>query len=607
MSKRSIGLDIGTNAVRAAEIRHGDTPTVTRLGQVALANGAVVDGEIVEPGDVANALRSLWKDAGFEGKSVRVGIAPSRAIVRTIEMPDIPDNELRQVVGYELSDHVPLEPSETTFGIVPLDKIDTSNGVRRRVLLAAAPLSAVNPMVETIKMAGLKVEAVDVGPLALSRAFRPALMMRADGTQGPSVDAIVSIGGETLLATIAEGGAMLFSRKAISQAGSQLTSRIQDQMSITAELAEITKRRVVTNESRHLVASVNTMTMSVIEEIALEIQESIDYYVSQLNSRPVDRVLLTGGGSLLPGLDRAIADCTGYPTFFGDPFEGFDFQVPGLELEDCSVVATFVASAIGYALGGASGSVPMDLQQRIEKQRLGNKKLAVMALGVASIAGLGYVYTGARSDVSAATDSNAKIVEETQKVATQIEKLRTASVAAGTLSKSQMRSLVDAAYGLRIDWPASYVGLDTLSTPLGITIDSFSGLSSLGSGDKAATPATAAESDPAAAAATPEPEVAAAPGSVMVGSVSFDGNAPTLDSIAEWIRTIENDPRYADVSTPSVSEKVTADKVSDGYTFSAQLFLTDATLIPIPVDPAKADPTPTVDPAADAAAQEAQP
>jgi type IV pilus assembly protein PilM len=600
MAKRSIGLDIGTNAVRAAEIRHGATPTVTRLGQVALANGAVVEGEVIEPGDVASALRSLWKDAQFEGKSVRVGVAPSRAIVRTIEMPDIPDNELRQVIGYELSDHVPLEPSETTFGILPLDRIETSSGIRRRVLLAAAPLSAVNPMVETIKQAGLKVEAVDVGPLALSRAFRSAAMMRADGTSAPSVDAIISIGGETLLATIAEGGNMLFNRKAVSQAGSALTSRIQEQMSITAELAEITKRRIITNDSRHLVASVNTMTLSVMDEIADEIQESIEYYVSQLNSRPVDRILLTGGGSLLPGLDRTIATRTGYPTFFGDPFEGFDFQVPGLEVTDCAFVSTFVASAIGYALGGADGAAHMDIQQRIEKNKLNRSKVVLIAVGVASLAGMGYLYMGAGSDVSAAQEANAKVVAETQTIQEQVTKLRADSEKAGALTKGQMKQLVKAGEGLRIDWPASYAGLDTLSSPLGVVIKNYSGLSTLGTGAAAVAPTA----DGAAPDAPDVPAVVAPPGTRVVGSVSFDGVAPSLDAIAAWTRTVEADPRYSDVNTPSAHEEFDGNKISIGFTFSADLKLTDAALVAlsaaavstdaaaaVPIDPATAQTT----------------
>ena len=61
MAVRGIGLDIGTHAVRAAEMAlgRGDQPTLNRFGQVALPLGAVRDGEVVDPPAVAAAIRRL--------------------------------------------------------------------------------------------------------------------------------------------------------------------------------------------------------------------------------------------------------------------------------------------------------------------------------------------------------------------------------------------------------------------------------------------------------------------------------------------------------------------------------------------------------------------
>ena len=65
MAARAIGLDVGTNAVRAVEIELGDPPLIRRMGQVGLPIGAVVDGEVADVGAVAIALRELWNQAGF--------------------------------------------------------------------------------------------------------------------------------------------------------------------------------------------------------------------------------------------------------------------------------------------------------------------------------------------------------------------------------------------------------------------------------------------------------------------------------------------------------------------------------------------------------------
>ena len=70
MASHAIGLDIGTHAVRAAEMGfgRGDQATLNRFGQVALPLGAVRDGEVVDPPAVAAAIRRLWSEAGFKGR-----------------------------------------------------------------------------------------------------------------------------------------------------------------------------------------------------------------------------------------------------------------------------------------------------------------------------------------------------------------------------------------------------------------------------------------------------------------------------------------------------------------------------------------------------------
>ena len=72
MESVTIGLDIGSSAVRAAEIRVKDRKqSLRRYGQVGLPPGYVVDGEINNIPGVAAALRRLWGEQGSrQGKSV---------------------------------------------------------------------------------------------------------------------------------------------------------------------------------------------------------------------------------------------------------------------------------------------------------------------------------------------------------------------------------------------------------------------------------------------------------------------------------------------------------------------------------------------------------
>ena len=71
---RAVGVEIGTSAVRAVEVRSTAVgPEVVRFGQVALRAGTVRDGEVVDGAAVAEALKRLWADAGFKAKDVVIG------------------------------------------------------------------------------------------------------------------------------------------------------------------------------------------------------------------------------------------------------------------------------------------------------------------------------------------------------------------------------------------------------------------------------------------------------------------------------------------------------------------------------------------------------
>ena len=101
MPEHYVGLDIGTFAVRAAEIS-GEPGNLTlhRFAQLTLPPGAVVDGEIVDSLAVTEAVKALWARGGFKTKNVVVGIANRWVKVRQAEVPALSPEEVRTSLRY---------------------------------------------------------------------------------------------------------------------------------------------------------------------------------------------------------------------------------------------------------------------------------------------------------------------------------------------------------------------------------------------------------------------------------------------------------------------------------------------------------------------------
>src|SRR4051812_41193455 len=108
MAHKVIALDVGTSAVRAAQVSLGASPTLLRFGQVALLPGAMRDGEVVDPEAVAAAIRRLWQELGLRDKRVHLGIASRRVLVRAVELPALPAADIRSALRLQLSDYVPF-------------------------------------------------------------------------------------------------------------------------------------------------------------------------------------------------------------------------------------------------------------------------------------------------------------------------------------------------------------------------------------------------------------------------------------------------------------------------------------------------------------------
>ena len=125
MARRLIGLDVGTNAVRVAELELSDPPRLTSFGQVALPPGAMRDGEVVDPAAVTAAIERLWKELSLKKAPVRVGVASPRVLVRTVDLPTMSDDELAGALQFQAQDLIPIPLEDAVLDFQVLESLPT--------------------------------------------------------------------------------------------------------------------------------------------------------------------------------------------------------------------------------------------------------------------------------------------------------------------------------------------------------------------------------------------------------------------------------------------------------------------------------------------------
>lgn len=351
--RSAIGLDIGTSGVRAAELSFGKGEmTLEKFGQVALPEGAVRDGEVVSPDVVAAAIKQLWAHTKFSSKKVVIGVANQKVIVRQVDLPWMPVDELRKSLAFQVQDFVPMPIDQAVLDFHPLEELTADNGSRvLRGLLVAASRDMVNASLQAVQQAGLSPVMVDLTSFAVIRALADADQLG----MGAPVEALVDVGARVTNIVVHQGGVPRFVR-ILLMGGQAVTDAVAERMGVPQDQAEALKQQLglgVAGDGMDVQAAhrvVEAVTAAFVDEI----RGSLDYYLASSGSAPISRLVLTGGGGRLGGLAQRLQVTTRVPVEIGAPMNSLKVGRTGLSPEQIAFVEPLAAVPVGLALGVAS-------------------------------------------------------------------------------------------------------------------------------------------------------------------------------------------------------------------------------------------------------------
>src|SRR5262249_61589054 len=127
-----------TGSIAATEVRGGGSRAVSRTAIAPLAPGVVSEGEVANREALAGALKSLFSNNKL-GKSVRLGIANQRVVVRTLQLPLIEDEkELDNAVRFRAQDQFPMPLDQAVLDHRVVSRGKNAEGERQMEVLAVA-------------------------------------------------------------------------------------------------------------------------------------------------------------------------------------------------------------------------------------------------------------------------------------------------------------------------------------------------------------------------------------------------------------------------------------------------------------------------------------
>jgi type IV pilus assembly protein PilM len=301
-----VGLDIGSTAVRAVQTaRRRDGPVVTRFAHVPLPPGAMQGGVVEDPKVVTAALRHLWGAARLRDKHVVLGVTNPQVVIRQMSVANLPEKERRKALPFQVKDALPLPVERSLLDFYPLE--DPGRNETVRGLLVAAPKDPVLGLVKATESAGLHVAKVDVASFALLRA-----VSRLDG----QVEAIVDIGANTTIVLVHLDGEPLIVRT-VPRGGVVVTETVATRLGVTRAEAESLKCRVGLGDDEGTEGA--DVVREAVRPLIGEIRSSFAYLTAGERPAQVTRIVLSGGGALLPGLDALLRQELNVEVVIADP------------------------------------------------------------------------------------------------------------------------------------------------------------------------------------------------------------------------------------------------------------------------------------------------
>ena len=336
--KTTVGLDIGSGLVKVAVVDHSKSaPELVRVAISPLPDDAIVEGEVMDPHLVSDAIRATVERVGGSMKDVVTAVGGRDVIIKRISTERVKEAQARELMRWEAEQHVPdVDSVELDFQILedsaaPRDQMS--------VLLVAAKRDLVEAKLRILSEAGISPRIMDVDAFALHNAFEVNYPAAMNGAVG-----LINIGHEVTNINVLDDGVPILTRD-LPIGTRRLREDLQREHGLSSSDAEALIRGF--DRAPQLDSVIDART----EEIATGLERAVAFLASSLKGDGQMRAVYTcGGGSRTPGLTESLGKRLRKPVELANPLANMQVRDGAMDSLVTDEVAPLLMLAIGLAL-----------------------------------------------------------------------------------------------------------------------------------------------------------------------------------------------------------------------------------------------------------------
>ncbi|RJG42356.1 pilus assembly protein PilM [Motilimonas pumila] len=312
-----IGIDLGSHSVKAIALaKSGKSYKVEGVAEMNLPRGAVTDRQLIEIDKIAQVIKQVKRNFPAKYKYAAAAVSGADVYTKVVQM-DAELNEMELEAQIELeAEHLipfPIDEISIDFEVLGINVTDPS---RNDVLISAARTDTIVTKTSCLEDAGMEPKVIDIESHVLARSCQLVL----EDEDFDKVVAAIDVGASMMTFAMMNKGESIYSR-AQNYGGHNYTQAIASFYNMDLDKAEKDKL------ANTLPEDYDTDVMAPFVTSAIQhIRRNIQLFCSSSGYSQVDKIVLTGGGSLLPELVAQIESELEIPLVHANPFTGFKFS-----------------------------------------------------------------------------------------------------------------------------------------------------------------------------------------------------------------------------------------------------------------------------------------
>lgn len=283
-----LGVDVGSSSLKVVELRKD-------VDGIKLVNYGFAEIDLIKYPDwrkqtryISGILSAIVEKAGIVGTEAVAALPVYSVFSSIISLPTVSRTDMKSAVHWEAKKVMPLPLEEM---ILSYDEVEEDSQEKKiKVLLTGAPKLLVKRQVESFREAHLNLVSLEPENFALIRSLLG---------KDKAVVALVGFGANTTDISVVENGVPVFNRS-IDVGGESITRAICKHLNISHERADQFKVDMGLLSSFSGDNSVPGVIIDSISPIVNEIRYIMNVY--QSNNKNIEKIVLSGGSSILPGL-----------------------------------------------------------------------------------------------------------------------------------------------------------------------------------------------------------------------------------------------------------------------------------------------------------------